>query len=623
MPQVGDGTQDGAAERLAANVDGVDPWTRLKHAQSAEPFSSIWLEIHAGLITGAVRGVVVLGDQNRGPYAPVAVWPAGQPGNRDLADAVEQCIRERVSVYRTGKASDTDHPAINWFAAVPVIVNDNVYGGVAFEMAGDQAGNQDAVLAGLEWGVTLLESFIREHWAPPGDRLITVLETVATSVYHASFQEAVTAVATELAGRLKCERVSIGFLRGKHTLVRGVSHSATFAKKANLIRTIEAAMDEAIDQQASILYPPPADGPLQVTRAHAELHEQFGRSEICTVPFANGEQLLGAITLEMPSGEPADEKTLRLCEHAASLLGPILDVKRRDDQLLYRKVIESARVYGRKLIGPRETGLKLGTGIAVFLLLFFAFVDGDFRVTADARLEGTIQRVLAAPMAGYVSEASVRAGDQVKEGQVMASLDDRDLKLEQLKWLSQRSQRQREQSEAQARRDRAQAGILAAQIEQADAQLLLIKEQLSRIEVKAPFDGQVVSGDLSQSLGAPVERGDVLFEVAPLDSYRVILEVDERDIGQIEVDQVGSLALTGMPEDTLEIRVDKITPISNAAEGRNYFRVEASLVGEPPPMLRPGMEGVGKVDIGPRRLIWIWTHKITYWFRMFSWSWWP
>ena len=48
-------------------------------------------------------------------------------------------------------------------------------------------------------------------------------------------------------GRLATRVAS--FLRGKHTIVHGVSHSATFAKKANLIRTIEAAMDEAIERQ--------------------------------------------------------------------------------------------------------------------------------------------------------------------------------------------------------------------------------------------------------------------------------------------------------------------------------------------------------------------------------------
>ena len=205
----------------------------------------------------------------------------------------------------------------------------------------------------------------------------------------------------------------------------------------------------------------------------------------------------------------------------------------------------------------------------------------------------------------------------------MAKLDDRDLRLEHLKWVSQRSQRRREQSEALAERNRARAGILAAQIEQADAQIALLDAQLDRIAITAPFDGIVVSGDLSQSLGAPVERGDILFEVAPLDSYRVILEVDERDIGAVSLEQTGALVLTGLPGDVIEIRIDKITPISTAEDGRNYFRIEASLLTEPPAILRPGMEGVGKIDAGRRKVIWIWTHKIRFWIRMFFWSWWP
>jgi RND family efflux transporter MFP subunit len=623
MVYAGDGVPDNAVEKATAASSANDPWTRLKQAITAEQFAATWLEIQSTLLVGARRGVVVLGQQARGPFAPVAMWPEGSRGSRAMAEAVEHAIRERKSLIRDGKASTIDQSGVHQFVAAPVVVNNNLYGAAAFEIGGDNERDLGAIISTLEWGVTWIESYVRQHWTPPGDRLVTVLETVATSVHHQRFQEAVTAVATELAGRLGCERVTIGFVKGKHAEVRGVSHSATFGKKANLIRAIEAAMDEAIDQQATVLYPAPEDGALQVTRAHAELHDNHGNAEICTVPFADGEQLLGAMTLEMPKGEPLDEKVQRLCEHAASLLGPILDVKRKDDRWLVRKAIDSGKELIDKLLGPRNVGLKLGVGTAVFLLLFFALVNGDYRVTADARLEGTVQRVLAAPMAGYIAQAEVRAGDIVKEGQVMASLDDRDLKLEHLKWRSQRSQRQREQSEALARRDRAQAGILAAQIEQAEAQMALISEQLARVAVKAPFDGVVVTGDLSQSLGAPVERGEMLFEVAPLDSYRVILEVDERDVGEVVVGQSGTLALTGLPEEKLLIRVDKITPISEAGEGRNFFRVEASLDDDAPKLLRPGMEGVGKVDIGERKLIWIWTHKITYWLRMFFWSWWP
>ena len=611
------------ADQSNAGTENADQWTRLKQASNAEQFAAVWLEIQCGLINGVRRAVVVLGAKERGPFAPVAIWPAGMSGSRSLAEVVEQVIMERKSLHRSSD-SGTEGSSRNYdLVAAPVVVNDKIYGAVAFEIELDPGQDTTAVVSTIEWSTTWIESFVRRHWTPPSDRLVTVLETVATSLHHQRFQEAVTAVATELAGRLGCERVCIGFLNGKHSEIRGVSHSATFGKKANLIRAIEAVMDEAIDQQATVIYPASEDGPLQVTRAHAELHEQHSKAEICTVPFADGDQLLGTITLEMPSGEALDDKTIRLCEHAASLLGPILDIKRKDDRWLIRKAIDSAKAQARKLVGPRNVGLKLTAGTAAVLLVFFSFANGDYRVTADARLEGTIQRVIASPLAGYVARADVRAGDTVTEGQVMAKLDDRDLRLEHLKWVSQRSQRRREQSEALAERDRARAGILAAQIEQADAQIALLDEQLNRIAITAPFDGIVVAGDLSQSLGAPVERGDILFEVAPLDSYRVIIEVDERDIGAVNPEQNGLIALTGLPGDVIEIQVDKITPISTAEEGRNFFRVEAHLINEPPAILRPGMEGVGKIDVGRRKQIWIWTHKISYWLRMFFWSWWP
>jgi RND family efflux transporter MFP subunit len=301
----------------------------------------------------------------------------------------------------------------------------------------------------------------------------------------------------------------------------------------------------------------------------------------------------------------------------------LLDIKRKDDRWLIQKAGDSLRRYAQKLTGPRHTILKLISFGLLATLIFFSVVNGDFRVTADARLEGVVQRALAAPLAGYIAEANVRAGDIVAAGDVLFTLDDRDLWLERLKWDSQKLQYRREYSEAVALHERAQASVLAAQVEQAEAQIALIEEQLQRVQVRAPFAGIVVSGDLSQSLGIPVERGDVMFELAPLDAYRVILQVDERDIGEIAVGQQGQLALTGLPGEKLPIVIERVTPVATAEEGQNFFRVEAALVQETSPLLRPGMEGVGKVEIDRRKLIWIWTYKIVFWIRMFFWSWWP
>jgi RND family efflux transporter MFP subunit len=258
-------------------------------------------------------------------------------------------------------------------------------------------------------------------------------------------------------------------------------------------------------------------------------------------------------------------------------------------------------------------------GSLLFIVLI-SLIKGEYRVAASATLEGSVQRAVVAPLNGYIATATSRAGDLVKAGDVMGTLEDKDLKLEQVKLLGQREQVQKEYRNALAERDRAQIRVLSARITQTEAQLELLREQLSRTQLSAPISGVIVKGDLSQSLGSPVEQGEVLFEIAPLDEYRIILHVDERDIMDVAEGQQGQLALTAMAGETLPFSVSRITPVSSQEQGTNTFRVEAKLQ-ESSQQLRPGMEGTGKISIGQRRLIWIWTHSLVDWLRLAFWVW--
>jgi hypothetical protein len=123
-------------------------------------------------------------------------------------------------------------------------------------------------------------------------------------------------------------------------------------------------------------------------------------------------------------------------------------------------------------------------------------------------------------------------------------------------------------------------------------------------------------------LGSPVEKGKTLFEVAPLESFRVILQVDERDITYLAEGQKGTLVLTGLSDETIPLSVKAVTPVATASEGRNHFRVEAD-VPRADLQLRPGMEGIGKVDIDRRSLIAIWTRPLLNWIRITAWKWLP
>jgi len=68
--------------------------------------------------------------------------------------------------------------------------------------------------------------------------------------------------------------------------------------------------------------------------------------------------------------------------------------------------------------------------------------------------------------------------------------------------------------------------------------------------------------------------------------------------------------------------VERITPITEAKEGRNYYRVEARL-DEANPRLRPGMTGIGKTTVGDRLVIHIWTKRLIDWVRLQVWRWIP
>lgn len=601
-------------------------WARLNHAADEHGFASHWLDIQCRGVGGAIRGIVVLRSSVAANFAPVAVWPEGIEGSPKLAAVVEHALQQgRVAVEGITRNARRQDPV---FVAQPIVVDDEICGAAALEVEGRSESAVRELVERLGWGVGWLEALVRRKTFTSKARLVTVLELIATSLEHERFQAAATAVATELATTFGCERVSIGFQRGRHMRVKALSHSAAFAGKTNLIRALESAMEEAADQLATVVFPARKDGPVQVTRAHAELLKDHGAGAACTIPLTAGATVLGALTLELPTGLEFDVRTVELCEHAALLVGPVLDVKRRDDRWLARKALDSAGMHLRHLVGPRHVALKLSVLAIAFVIGFFAIVDGDYMITADASLEGTVRRAVTASMQGYILEAHARAGDVVRKGQLLAAMDDRDLRLERQRLVSQGAQQASERRQAVAVGDRARAGILDAQTEQVRAQMALVEEQIARTRLVAPFDAVIVKGDLSQSLGAAIERGNALFELAPLDSYRVIMKVDERDIGAVAVGQSGRLALTSMPNQEIAIAIEKITPVSVVDEGRNYFRVEAAVKQEEgangtTEKLRPGMEGVGKVQVDRRKLIWIWTHKLVHWMRMWVWSWWP
>lgn len=601
-------------------------WASFADAATVEAFCRSWLALQCRMMNGVLAGMVLLGPANRGPFRPVATWPDGLPNFKHLRKTAERTLAERRSLVSCGESAEGETQNGHNQIGYPVEVRGSLHGAAVLDVVPRSGVELQGLMRQLHWGSAWLELlFSREAVAvekATRERIQAAMNLVATSVGHDRFQAAALALVTALATSLSCDRVSIGFVKRGHTRVTAVSHSAEFKEQTNVIRGLADAMDEAVDQRESIIYPPPAEGAAVVIQAHAAFAKEQGSGALLCVPLEAGGQAVGALLLERPAERPFDEKSVVLCRSVSSLIGPVLETHRREDRWIGVKVWDSLTRYVRDLLGPSHVALKVTTVSLVGLLAFCVLAKGEYRVSAKTVLEPIVQRAAAAPFNGYIREAPVRAGDLVHSGDVLCTLDDRELRLERVKSFSKLEEYRKEYHKALTEREAAKVEIVTAQMNQTQSEIALLDDQLGHTRVMASFDGIVVSGDLSQSLGSPVEKGKVLFEIAPLDRYRVVLEVDERDIADVRVGQHGQLLLSAFPSEPVGVTVANVTPVSTAKEGRNFFRVEGKL-DQTHDRLRPAMEGAGKIEIDRRLLVWIWTHQVVDWVRLAVWSWTP
>lgn len=603
----------------AGTFNDLNLWRGLLGAKNSKHYVDSWLALQCSILDNLVCAAVILGPADKGPYTPVSFWPAGIK-HRKLAAIAEKSLQERKSYIVDAEEASGRR------MAHPIILKNKLHGVVVVEVSSTTDLQAQDTMRLLQWGCAWLESLLLRQDNHLNDSLnhdlAKVLEMTRTVLEQETLHGAAIQLVNDCASQLNLSRVSVGFRKSGSAKIMAISHNSDFEEKMNLVRCIEAAMNESIDQQQLISFPEITESANKICAAHSKLVQQNSSKMACSIPLLNNGVCIGALTLESDQDSMIDSKTLELCKRIALFAGNILDLKMEQERSMFNRwgAIVSNQV--KRLLGPGYIGRKLSSCAFLLLMLGIVFVQGQFRITARSFLEGSVQSAIVAPFDSYVATAPIRAGDIVEQDTLLVSLDDRDLRLELITLETQLQQVESQLREAMSNRERAQINVFQAQTEQLNSQINLVEEQISRTKLTARFAGVVVSGDLSQSLGAPLRKGEVLFEIAPLDSYRMILEVDDHDIAQIDTELGGKVVLSAFPDQSLDFKINRITPVATAREGRNYFRVEAELL-EPVVNLRPGMEGIAKIEVDRRNLTWILTRGLVDWFRLWAWTWIP
>ncbi|MBX2823467.1 MAG: efflux RND transporter periplasmic adaptor subunit [Gammaproteobacteria bacterium] len=465
----------------------------------------------------------------------------------------------------------------------------------------------------VEWGSYWL---LRTTTVPNEQSVSAAVQSLAQTVaLHESVQASCEELVARIADYLNCECVSIGFSMRQAVTCRAVSDAPKFDSRMALVNAIENAMDESIEQQCSV---GTSINQSTITRSHDHLRSASGGLSCFSVPIYLKDQILGAITVLGPE-EGSETDGVAWLEKVADAVAPVLNLQLLEERTVIQRLRLQTLERWRDFTGREHTGRQLTAMAVTLFFLGSLVVPGTHRVAARASLEGSDKQVITAPTTGFVLEAGARAGDTVQQGDVIARLDDRELLVKQRQWQAEIDKLEKSYSQALAESDRTQLSLLRAQRAEYRAELDLVQQQLERIVIKAPFSGVLVAGDLSQQLGAPVEAGETLFEITSLDSWRLLVDVDEHAVADIKTGQSGFLRLASMPDHGYAMTVREIMPVALSRDGETVFRLEA-MIDEHDERLRPGMQGVAKIDVGQSPYLWIWTHRFFKRLRIWFWS---
>ena len=239
------------------------------------------------------------------------------------------------------------------------------------------------------------------------------------------------------------------------------------------------------------------------------------------------------------------------------------------------------------------------------------------RVMVVGNLIGAVTVDVVPKVSGRLEAVAVRLGDSVRKGQLLATLEDRELR-EQVRQteasldVSNATIRQREADlknaqsnlertrnlftrnliarqtldDAEARYDAAvaQVDLARAQAAQAGARLEELRINLSNTRILSPVDGYVGSRRLDP--GAFVGTNSAFLSVVDIHFVRLVANLVEKDLRRIVLDMPAKVEVDAYPGEVFTGRVARLAPVLDPATRTAQMEVE---VPNPASRLKPGM----------------------------------
>lgn len=335
--------------------------------------------------------------------------------------------------------------------------------------------------------------------------------------------------------------------------------------------------------------------------------EFSGFSRLLLIPLTHRQNLIGHLALEFASKNRPPESEI----HSFIELAPMFAAALTERTLLSQKPELAA------LVGPGSSGLPhrsipkhysamAAVGFAALILVLFV-VPFSFSLNGEAQVVSKTSHMAFAGTEGILEKVLIKEGQHVTQGQLLASLDPKELEFQMMSWSAQRDILTHEMNRLTLEAGEKPASLAEKESvelkrEAALTELKFLEWKKQLLEIRAPVSGIVVTRDVQTLGGKRLRAGETFCEIAAPQELSAQVYVPEERISDVSLGQDVSIYLNTSPTKAYRLKVDRIAPAPDILPRiGTVYRVFAPF-GSSIDSLKVGMKGIGKVDLSEMSL---------------------
>jgi RND family efflux transporter MFP subunit len=429
------------------------------------------------------------------------------------------------------------------------------------------------------------------------DALLTVSREITATL---DLDKVMKTIVNGASALIAYDRCVIAILQRGSLRIGAISGRTDVNRKDPETRRTEELLEWVYFGGSDVAVTQEPDGRIVTDRRETEekFHTYFqesGYRAFYGVLLRDEEGKLGVLTFERKTPLTLDEGTRGLLD----ILVNQATVAVRNAQL-YRQVPlagfwKPLLEKSRKLQGiPKQRRLVWGL-TSLLVLLFLILVPWRLRIGGTARVLPGQRAAVTAGVDGVLETVLRREGDQVRAGEVIATLKDESYEaaLQQA-----RSGLAIAESDVARFREAGEPGALfeaQSRRDELQAKIALEADQFARTRIRAPVAGVLVTPRFEERVGQFFQRGAELCVVADVRNVTAEVAVPEPDISRVRAGDPVSLKWNPYPTRNFRGTVTRVGS-QVREDGKERFVIAEARVDNPEGLLKTGMLGQAKIS---------------------------